>query len=595
MTRRDSIEDDLLPLSAFSSASFSALDLAKKRLLISQGEMSKLINDYERATSIELISLVNENYKSFLQTSNDVRSVSDRIVSLRTPMSQRYQDARKEVDSLVFRSKKMQDELHLINDTRSDISFLRSVVRNIQLLDQAVSMDDCGMLDLDILSLEYERVHAELEAAESVLAEGTRRGSPLLRDQLVNVREELARVRADMVHKLIDQLDLVLVNPHESVVPVYESLLRLQANQRFIQIFRSLLGNTIAYAHGEDLAAFLTEVTEKHLSNNLSQLARIAEPLLAAGFDITKEVFYPFVVSEVNAKTPMTVFIPTASNASIFFRNLSACRKFFAKTGTDEIVSKFKTSIYVAIHIKRVNEMLATCSGPDQVFGILETELLRREDVCFADPVVASKIAQFVFETIARLRTSASLEDLGSLNSIMETHLPRLKEKFSAKIFSQPVLERLFKIERALVEKTRDRVVSKIVTETCTPLFQTLDSVKQISALYRVASRGAPTRHSVYIDLAIKGFTAWNDSLASQHSDATRMIVSLVIERCISSLVTASRELLAKEKSRSGPEYEKIEAQVYLDVRKLASFFRPYTINWDKIVALTKDLVRLDP
>ena len=568
MTRRESVDDDLLPLSTFSSVNFSALDLAKKRLLISQGEMSKLINDYERATSIELVSLVNENYKAFLQASNDVRSVSDRIIALRGSVPPKYQLAKKEVDSFVHRSARMQEELQVIQVTRGDISFLDSWVTTILSLEKAINVEGCALKDMDIVSLEYERLHAEIEAMESVLAEGLRRGSPLLREQLGTVREELARVRADAVHQLLVMLESCMKSRSAAEIgQIQTCLTRFQAGPRLTQFLRSKLETSIAYSHGEDVAGYLSDVNSSLFSPS-SFWMHLSDVLAPLGVGVMHKILYPVISSEISSKAPMNVFVPTTSNLSIFSANFSACKEFFSATRDFDIVTKFKTSIFISLHLKRVSELLAS-ADPSRTLDVLHAELLNREDVILDDPTVKSKIALFVFDLLARFRTLGSelawQDQVTRFDQIIESLIPGLEKN---DFFSTPSMQRVFEIEKLLFLSARDQLLDSAVQEAAAPIIQTLESVKQISALYRVASRGHPTRHSVYIDLAIKGSTQWRDSL-------DKRVASLAANRVASSFNSSVKDMLAREKSRAGKpgEVEKISAQINLDVKKLSEFF----------------------
>jgi len=574
MTRRESVDDDLLPLSTFSSSDFTALDLAKKRLLITQGDMTKLINDYERATSIELVSLVNENYKAFLKASNDVRSVADKIISLRGSVPNRYQLAKKEVDSFVHRSVRMQEELHLIQTTRTDVAFLDGWAFTIQSLEKAIDMDGCTLMDMDIVSQEYERLHAEIEAMESVIAEGLRKGSPLLRDQLGTIRGELARIRAEEVHKLLTILETLMKSRSASDFGlIHACLSRLQASPRLVHVLRTNLETSISYAHGDDVAGYLEEVKSSVFSAQ-SLWMQISDVLAPVGVDVSVEVLYPVISSEILSKAPMNVFIPTASNLSSFYGNFSACNEFFSNSGFLDVITKFKTSIYILLHMKRISELLSL-SDPIRTLSVLESELFNRNDVLLDDPTVHSKTSLFVFDLIARFRTTGlemSWEDqVRRFDQVIDTLIPGIrKNSFFA---THASMARVFDIENQLFAHARDRLLDSAVQEIASPIIQTLESVKQISALYRVASRGHPTRHSVYIDLAIKGLSQWT---IDKTSATGKRVSALAVARICRAFVYTVQEMLVKERSRAGKpgEFEKISAQIDLDMLKLYDFLR---------------------
>ena len=565
MTSSLTIDDDLLPLSSFAVGSFSALDLAKKRLLISQGEMSKLIADYERATSIELVSLVNDHYKEFLEVSRDVREIADRFIGLKDPTPQKYLLAKREVDSLVYKATKLQDETHSLTDARADIEFLDRTVSILQSIEAGILMDNSSLIDYHILADEYERLHANIEAMDAALAEGLRRGSNIVRETLPVLREEIARVRSEFATRLLKLLEF-----GGAVDEIYSCLLRIQAEQKLVQYLRSQYASRITYSGGE-VSDFLARVRTDFLSPSapFAVLAKALEPHV----DVTKEVISAAVIHELTTKAPMSVFVPTGTSLNAFHRNYLAVRSF--PRMSSEFLSKFKLSIYVGLHVKRVTDLLnPVLSDPRKVVETIQAELIQESVII--DGSCTARVVQFVLSIFAQLRDQK--DDLSKTELMIESLIPSIRESF-ARFVPDSIAVPLFAIELKLFANARDRMTEKLVTDASAPIIQTLESVKQISALYRVASRGAPTRHSVYVDLAIK-------ALPKVEESEPKAVAHRIVAKCVDAYITNVRELMEKEKNKGKPiESEKIQTQIRLDCAKLEEYLK---VNFSTVPSLAQ-------
>ena len=541
-------DDDLLPLSTFASEGFSAMDLAKKRLLISQGELSKLLSDYERATSIELVSLVNDNYHDFLQVSNEIREVATKSATLKEHVSPAYVKAKQEIDSMVARSSRMQAELQGLQDTRFDIVLLDSLVEALEVADLA---------DLSILAAEHERVHSQIEATEAVLAEGLRRGSVTIRESLPIVREELARIKSEIVLKLVALIDQVVRDPDpRELREMYRALERLQSESKLLHVLRSRYSSQIAMKGS--VIDFLREI-ESFLMSKSSEFFRVASAL--PDLDLWTSILAPCVIQEAASKGGLALFVPTTDTLSVFYENISACRIFFAQFPTSppivEFLAKFKTSIFVGLYVKRVTDDAA---DPSVVLSRIAAELLKPE--LLVDGSGVEKVLQLVLTQIQRLRdTGGSADAVGTISRQLREWLseyPEIVERIDA----------LMKIQAEMVTRATEARAETEVSHIAAPILQAMEAVKQIPALYRVASRGAPTRHSVYVDLAIKSLTAAT-------SDVKPDTLERVVNRCVVVYATNVTDLLTKEKSRPSAkpgESEKIQAQIRIDCTKLMEY-----------------------
>jgi hypothetical protein len=112
--------------------------------------------------------------------------------------------------------------------------------------------------------------------------------------------------------------------------------------------------------------------------------------------------------------------------------------------------------------------------------------------------------------------------------------------------------------------------------------------VKQVSALYRVAAnRGMPTRHSVYVDLAVKPLQSFREkSTVGGNLKFTAIIESLTVEKVLKSYMKSVSELMTKERARGGKEeLTKICAQIVLDLQRTSELLSPHiTAEFSKYI-----------
>ena len=577
--RTDVVDTNPLPMSRFSATDFSAMELSRTHLPIQRSDIVRILTDYDRSASFELIALVNENYHAFLQAATGVRTVSSSALSCNGSRTSAYARAKKEFVELIRRSTNLKDDIHETRDARKDIKFLDAIIYRVQSLETTLQRSDCCLADLKLLTSEYERLHAEIEAIVSVLAEGARRPTQILQVTLNIVRDELARVRTEIIHKLIVELDrcckTVPLSKNNNAASIYMCLCRLQAGSRMSQALKTILESSITFHSGsEDMASFLDDVRRKifHSGSVWSELSNELGPI---GLNVDEDVIKSVIEHELLRKSPVNGFIPTTSNLSMFYRNYSACCDFFGRKNRWEIISRFKTSIYVGLHLKRVTELVSgIVNDPQAVVGVVVTEILNRKDVCIEDENACTRIIQFVFDILAKIRldidhqTNDWSESLKRTDLMVNSLLPILKDNFhNIPFFSASVIDRLLAIESAIFKKLKFKSMMRVVDEASFAIIQTLESVKQVPALYRVAtSRSAPTRHSVYVDLTMKAYAAWRDSAGP----SAPLVSSQIVHKCISTYTHIVDDLL---KARAGVD-NKTKAQIQLDARKLYEFFQ---------------------
>jgi hypothetical protein len=577
-------KEESLSISIFSRGDFAAVDLMRSEAQIKPTELARSIDNHSKGLSTQLVALVNENHNSFLEASSGVQDLAKTISSLLDPLSGWDVAARKEIGSFSKLTLRVRGELSSIRGTRRDIWFLQSLFDVIHFMHDVVNHLDCSMEEIDLITGEYERVHAEIEAMESVLASSEGRGTPFMSTSLGEIREELARVRSDIITVLLNELETLCrttnrVGQPENSVRIYKYLCRLQAGPRFVEYLKSSLSASIPYSQkNDDVAGYLKDVQRRvlHPESIWTGIAAELEPM---GLEILDDVVKDVAEHELITKAPVGAFIPTPSNLEVFYKNYSACRN--SDLG---IVSKFKIIMYINLHLKRISDIIGQGTGdPQTIITVVISEILARNDVMLDDSEASIRIMQFIFDDVIvkirqKISTSSWLETAKNIAVCMNVLLPRLKNEFDKIPFiSQSVVERIISIETTLFQKLRDRTINKVVTDACGPIIQTLESVKQVPALYRVAAtRASPTRHSVYVDLAIKAFTTWRDSMGDDESFA--FVADKIVYKCVSVYLSMVADLVVRDKSRGGMD-EKTRLQIILDSKKLYEFFRSLTAS----------------
>ena len=579
MTMRTLNEDELLPLSMFASPDFSPLELSKKRQLISQAEILKLIADYERATSTELVTLVNENYKDFLQVSNDIKAVADRVASLKEPLPAKYVKFKADMEVILGKSSKIQEELSFLDQTRADNRLLDEIV-DICLCVYAgvVGKEEFEFEEIPILSTEFERGHVLVEAAEAVQAEGLWKGTPALQESLHVIREELAVIKNEFVSKLLQILEKTLSSSHGNIVPniktIELALKKLQSQSKFSNSLKSRFFSELSLA-GLPVYSFLAAVEKEYL------ISGCLYQQLVAGVDesLLNTLLVHSVVTEISAHGP-AVFVPTSGSLGEFRKTFVACSNFFDRFSNDrpyiaEFLGKFKTSIYFNMATKPI---IDTVSVGD-VGGTISTILDRLfSPEILIDKKLIPRAVQLMVDLLEKLRTNASVKGLARISKLgkLFDSIPSLES-----VVELPVdkLSQLLAVETQLVAHTMHALISAVVSEVSNPIITTLESVKQVSALYRVASRGLPNRHSVYVELAMKSVAAFSEQLAgvpaSDREWLERAIGEKISFACSEAFASQVSDLMVRERQRpststtSPSELDKISCQLYLDMAKV--------------------------
>ena len=606
MSRELLTDDDLLPLSGFSGNAFNAVDLAKKRLLISQGDMSKLISDYERATSIELVSLVNENYGAFLKVSNDIGSISDRLGALKDHLPHKYMAAIKEVSELVRKTHALKSEAELLQDTREDVVLLDGLIGICRGIEMGLSQKEVGVEELSILAREYERVHALTEATEAVLAEGKRRGSPLLRESISTViREEQKKLKTELVSRLLSEAEKC-VESFAQLLLVYDSLCRLNGKSKFITFLKRFffLHNSKAQVVSE----YISEVRRRYMELD-SKFFKIAS-FFCPKLDLWIEVFLPVVIETLSSRSHLSIFVPTGSNLDEFEETYNLLKFFFcdfsqipsSSNSGDQLVTsfmgKFKVSIYFNLRVKALLETERAESIGDTIEKLFSGKILIDRKMLFG------KSVQVMLDILARSRTAAeqdattgSLGKITLLKEIYERKIIEVEIFLKEKICVGEKVMRLVEIQKQLALLQINKLVEAIVEETTRGPVQTLESVKQMSALYRVVSRGFPTRPSAYVDLVLKPISAFLESLGGDGEWFTDNIGAKVVGRIYGSFTLQAKQLIKREEEKKSTilEKDKIICQLYLDgSRILDTLFKYVNVEeGEELANLVQDMKKV--
>ena len=575
-------EDDLLPLQYFSSSEFTALELAKKRLLISQGEMSKLILDYERATSIELVSLVNDNYKAFLKVSTELGGISDRLRELKGQPSAEYLRAIKEVADLMQRAQKLKSEAQILHDTREDVHLLSQMLDICRCIDIALNQrEKIEVEDLGILAWEFERVRALTEATEAVLAEGKRRGTALLRESLLILREEQGRIRTELILRLLLEADMCVNSSTNlgGMAAVWESLNRVQATGKLVSFLKEFFSNKIG-EEVQSLSTLISKVRERFLDS--STLFYRAASVLNGQMDLWMDVLYPVVSERILKGHDVAVFVPTASNLDDFYANYKLLQEFLnelaERSGNPSsarevhrgLTLKFKVSIYYSLRVAPLLESVCEANLEKAVGDLFSEQNL-------IDSSLTGKAVQCMVDMFCQVRDQISM--LAKEDKLMAISLVKknLTEKISLSIITSQEINRLIAIQENLNRILFDTIVSEFVSETITVPLQILESVKQVSALYRVTSRGFPSRPSAYVDLVIKPVSVVISFLDAEDAISLKIITEIA-ESIFDAFTRNSKEVLLREKQRpvsstSATETEKISSQLFLDGSRIIESF----------------------
>jgi hypothetical protein len=582
-------DEDLIPLSMFSETSFSPLMLSKKRLFISQGELMKLIADYERATSIELVSTVNENYKDSLRVADEIRGIAEKALTTKAPFSADYLKFKKDLERVVSNTSRMQAELDQISQAREDVKLIEMIIDICECVSGGLEHDT--LADMEILASEHERAHVVVQATESLQAEGLRQGTSLLKDSLNLIRDELARLKNGFVHKLLHLLDSSC-DDIEKVYEIYKALVRLQSAHKFSHFLKSRFLSTLRCPSSANVPQFLENVEREFLdpSSLFSQIVCKVDPKLF------EEVLMQCVVAEVSAHG-VALFVPTSTNLDEFRANFLACKRFMERFSAHVgFLDKFKASIYFNIKIKRIVDSVPSCTI-DQIFQYISNDLF--SDDFLIDKSLIPRAFRIMIDILGQIRSVVpdSIDDLlvraCLLLGMVNDHLVHMRETLIRPVGRYVRLELLHRLvdnEVQLFKVSINKMVNKIITEASIPIVQTLESVKQISSLYRVASRGLPSRHSVYVELASKSMSGPLEKFRIvENVEFRSTLISEFSKKCLDTYSGLVTDLLTKERSRSNNsvELEKITCQLYLDMKKLGESLEP-TLPMSNLISETR-------
>ena len=559
-------DDELLPLATFSSCSFSVSDLARKRLLISQSEMLKLMSDYERAIKIELISLVNDNYQAFLQLSHDIQAITVKSSTLKETIQAKYeshagyQGLRTKFLFLISQSKQVREELGALANEKQDIAVLTSIIDLLVNTEYMLTSSDLHEKDLGCIVKEFSRVSVMVEVMNVWLSEQVRT-SLILQECMPVLLDRRLELRTKLVAHLMAVLQANLAKPEEALIlEICKSLILLGAKREVISTLKAAVFATPLSPDWNNLGLTFEELREKYFSGTLF---RVAEQLGLVSEVILKE---SLAVLSKN----VSVFVPT--DLEVFHANFLASEFFLRDRELHACVleyrAKWQLGLYLSMRVK------SSVHSMEELENILPKLVLR--------PDLLPQLVELLVERMDGWRKPQAITGDEYLRL---TRLAQETDQMGLKIvpFTNSEVGKIFSIQARLISNSAEALLSSIVHAVGTPISTVLDSVKQVSALYRVASaRPPPTRHSVYVDLAWKGVGEFLLRMAQDPK-----LVSLVGTRLAQSVLPkyqkSCAELLVRERARGGAEVEKIEAQLELDRLRLLELFQrdfPSTEVW---------------
>ena len=579
-----------ISLATFQSTTFTPTSLLSSVQGLSNSEMLKLIGEYDHQVRLELVALVNDNCKDILEVSNVMKELSRKMVSLKEPLVLKYKSSASfsgfiDLLSVTIRnSDKLKGELVELEQTKYDMREISDIMSSLINTDLVLSQG--GDLDPDslaVLARELTRCYSMISALDSATAE-TGVSSATLRDIVPKIRMEHSRIKATRLRPRIENELLVCVSklsdPSGNRQDLLQSIALLstlvESRETFYAILRdNVIGDSIRWKQSEQFTVYLDRLDSTWMSE--SSLLSILSALDSSIFlNVLFRAFTDEIFHRIDRSTQVTLFVPTVGTLDAWFTNFSASESFIAKVSTpskfvSDYRSKWKVQIYVSLSMKNFSHKILRVPFLDRPRLLLDESVATIPRLIGLGQGVLPRTVESMVE-LADAVTAGVEGDKQTQFSFYKDLAGTFGQLMSFFPLSvQPVFENEVKIFR----KKCDEVILSVVSEISTPMSQTYDSVKQVSALYRVASnRGLPTRHSVYVDLAMKPLQNLRDSIADDHFK--HLVESLVVSTALKSYMQSVTDLVKKEQARGGKdEVEKIIAQIRLDLSKTRELVTP--------------------
>ena len=600
---------NVLPLSAFQATSFSPTSLLVHTESLSHSEMLKMMTEYEQSIRSELVALVNENCREFLEVSSVMTDLTKKLVSLKDPLVLKYKssasfaDFTRQLSTTIRNSDKLKAELVELEQSKFDMHTISDVVASLIDADQILT--DGGELDpdsLSVISREMSRCYAMLSALDSVIAE-TGVSSSLLRELVPKLRAEHSRIRSTRLAPRIETELVVCLSKlsdtsNDNLTATLESVTLLSdllgSRDKFYDLLRhNVLGDSIRWKpHQEPFCAYLERLRATWLvpSSILSKLAsRDAEIFLQVLFrSFTEEL-----LTRTDRSTQVTLFVPTSTTLDLWYQNYTESEKFLSLVGSMnvkfilEFQAKWKIQIYVSMCMKQLSQQILTSPVSERPRVLLEQAAMYVPRLVSLNQSVMPRLMELLIELFDSLVKNLIDQDKVTLFFYYQDLAAVVPELISC--FPAPIHTMLYN-EQKIFKKKADEILLATVSEISSPMSQTYDSVKQVSALYRVASnRGLPTRHSVYVDLAVKPLQNFRDSFHSGDTNRIaqfkQIVEAIVTRNVLKSYMQSVTELMAKERGRGGKdELGKISCQILLDLKRTKELMFSPTREFEQFI-----------
>ena len=592
-TRQNS--SGVLPLSTFQTASFSPTTLLLNTESVSHSDMLKLIHEYEQSVRSELVALVNDNCRDFLEVSSVMNELTKKLVNLKDPLVLKYKssasfaDFVRQLTATIRNSDKLKAELVELEQTKFDMREISDIVES--LIDTDRILTDVGELDPDslrVISQEMSRCFAMVSALDSVIAE-TGVSSALLRELVPKLRAEHSRIKLTrLIPRIANEL-VVCFSKLSDTTADHSTILRsisvladlLESREKFYNLVReNILGDSIRLSPQEPFTKYLDRLRTTWMTPT-SILSVLSDRDPSIFPQVLLQSFSDELLRRTDRSTQVTLFVPTSATLDVWYNNYTESEKFISSLipmTTAKIISeyrsKWKLQIYVSLCMKQLAQQVLASPLTDRPRVLLEQSAVFIPRLTSLGPQQIPRLIESLVELFDSLSQAVDQDKITLYFFYQEicTVFSELKSCFPKSIHS------MLGNEEKIFRKKSDGILLATVTEIATPMSQTYDSVKQVSALYRVASnRGLPTRHSVYVDLAIKPLQTFRDSYKDERSELFgKTVESIVAQTVEKSYMQSITDLMAKEQSRGGKEeLEKISAQILLDMKRTEELLSP--------------------
>ncbi len=560
---------------------FCPKTLLSDREKYGSSELLRRLGESQQEMKQELVSLVNSNYKEFLAVSNDIKTVSGQISSLRGFLTliapgTAFDRVKLLLESTSLQSGKLVDEMRGISCTLSDTCELVEIVDILLNVDYALSLHrgTLHVSDLSVLVQEVLRSSAMISALDSVISE-TGVSSATMQEILPQIRDESQKVRTRLglrLKEILKSSDSV-----DELETLCRGLLDLGMEDAMHALLRAkfFFQKVVGFSTGQNLDEYFSSVVDTFTSP--SHPFQVLCDRMDNSSSLRWEVMVRFVLE--NLASHAEIFVPS-EEAEIFYQNFQHYKQFIASTRTPIRISapfmkKWQTSIYV-------RQVLGSLRGDLGGSPAEWVEKLKSHEFFFTrllalDPL---RVYRWLGEWCDGVRVGGAGGGSSPVDHVLTCmvsgHLILGLEFFALKFLKSESKLFLFKA---------NQIIESLIAQVVPATTQILDSVKQISALYRVAGRGMPTRPSVYVELAGKPVTAFAESLGKSDENSAlfsteerawvlHRLETQVTQMCVSHFGKMASELLARERQKGGPEVPLIEAQVSLDRAKLEEMLK---------------------